>query len=272
MRTRKGGQRRTVPAVTPRWGRDPGVGGSSRNSCRSRPRKTKSSARASPSPRQDRAPQPKGTSARQGAPGTRNLSGGQRGDQGTLAARRGPTLRGSGAPSTQEGPQHPGGDPSTQKGPQHLEGTLAPRKGPTPKGSGDPSTQEGPQHPGGPQVTRQEGLGVVPGVRVLVSSQEVGDQDGASRHRDAPDTGREQGGAGIYWDRLGCTGALLGYTGACWDLLVSAEAYWCSLGSTGLSQGLLGSTGLSWGLLGPIGVYWGPPGTFWDVLRPTGTS
>lgn len=196
MRTRKGGQRRTVPAVTPRWGRAPGVGGSSRNSRSSRPRKTKSSARASPSPRQDRAPQPKGTSARQGAPGTRNRSGGQRGGQVTLASRRGPTLRGTGAPSTQKGPWHPEGDPSTQDG-THPKGLR------------------GPQHLGGPRVTRQEGLGVVPGVRVLVSSQEVGDQDGAGRHRDAPDTGREQGGTGIYWDRLGCTGALLGYTGVC---------------------------------------------------------
>lgn len=70
--------------------------------------------------------------------------------------------------------------------------------------------------------TGQESLGVVPGVGVLLGSQEVGDQDGAGRHWDAPDTGRRQRGVGMYWDLLGSVGVywdLLGSTGACWVLL-----------------------------------------------------
>ena len=65
--------------------------------------------------------------------------------------------------------------------------------------------------------TGQEVLGVVPGVGVLMGSQEVGDQDGASRHRDVPDAGMGQGGTGMYW-------ALLRPTGTYWDLLGTAGA------------------------------------------------
>lgn len=80
-RTRNGAQRSTVPAVTPKWGRAPSDGGSRRNRCRMCPKNTKSSARASASPTHERAPQPKGSSARHGAPGCRNRSVGQNRDQ-----------------------------------------------------------------------------------------------------------------------------------------------------------------------------------------------
>lgn len=87
--------------------------------------------------------------------------------------------------------------------------------------------------------TGQESLGVVPGVGVLLGSQEVGDQDGASRHWDAPDTGRRQRGVGMYWDLLGSAGVywdLLGpleHTGVYWGLLGLTVAHWALLGSTG---------------------------------------
>lgn len=75
MRRRKGGQRSTVPGDPLSPGSPPGPG-SRRNSLRISPRNTKSSARASPSPGHDRAPQPNGSSDREGAPGARNRSGG----------------------------------------------------------------------------------------------------------------------------------------------------------------------------------------------------
>lgn len=41
--------------------------------------------------------------------------------------------------------------------------------------------------------TGQEGLGVLPDVRVLLGCQQVGDQDSAGHHGEPPKTGRDRG-------------------------------------------------------------------------------
>lgn len=295
MRTRKGGQRRTVPADTSRQGRTPGAGGSRRNSCRIRPRKTKSSARASPSPRQDRAPQPKGTSARQGAPGTRNRSGGARG-------AKGPRRPGGDSPKGVRGPRAPGGNPGVWEGNPLLgqgtpllgqgsqasrEGTQVIRRRPRHLGRGPrrsvadpgiwgrgpthigvqgmhPKGFRGPRCPGGSHPHRGQGTQASGRGRTPRDSGEPGVRGGPQ----CPGVpGRKASG----WCQV---------SGSCWAarrLGIRMEPAGTGMPPTlGGDSGVLGCTGIFWALLGSTGTCWalwsilGSIGAYWDLLWPTG--
>lgn len=91
-------------------------------------------------------------------------------------------------------PGKQGGDPSLG-----ARGTQA-------SGAGTQVSKMGPKVQGTSGSTRtwQEFIRAMPGLRVVVGSEEVGDDDGASWHRDTPNTRTGQGAAGMDWDRLEC--------------------------------------------------------------------
>lgn len=119
--------------------------------------------------------------------------------------------------------------------------------------------------------TGQEGLGVLPDVRVLLGCQQVGDQDSASHHGEPPKTGRGQEAlrwTGMCWGLLRATGALLAPTEAIQGL---SGDYWVlvdiRLGLQGPYWDLVDATGI---YCVSVGVYWGPTGALWSLLASIG--